>query len=58
MLILLLPRMLAAVLFPVISAGQLITSWAVSRFICREKLSVSQNIALVLGTVAIVLMNL
>lgn len=58
MLLLLIPRMLAAVLFPVISAGQIITSWVVSRFIYRERLSASQNIALVLGTASIVLMNL
>ena len=58
MLILLLPRMLSAVLFPVISAGQIITSWVVSRFIYKEKLSVKQNVALVLGTAAIVFMNL
>ena len=51
-------RMNASLMFPIISGGGIVLTWAVSRFIYKEKLSVAQNVALVLGILAVVLMNL
>ena len=51
-------RMKASLMFPVISAGGIILTWVVSRFLYKEKLSVGQNVALVLGIAAVVFMNL
>lgn len=51
-------RMNASVMFPVISAGGIILSWGVSRFLYKERLTSKQNLALVLGIGAVVFMNL
>lgn len=51
-------RMNASLMFPIISGGGIVLTWAVSRFIYKEKLSVPQNLALVFGILAVVLMNL
>lgn len=51
-------RMRASLMFPIISAGGIILTWTVSRFIYKEKLTVSQNFALVFGIAAVILMNL
>ena len=51
-------RMNASVMFPIISAGGIILTWVLSRFLYKEKLSLSQNLALVFGISAVVLMNL
>ena len=51
-------RMGASVMFPVISAGGIILSWCVSRFLYKERLTAKQNLALVFGICAVVLMNL
>ena len=48
----------AAVIYPVISAGGIVLSWSVSRFLYKENLTKKQNLALVLGIVSVVLMNL
>ena len=57
-IMLLLVRMSAALIYPIISAGGILLSWAVSRFLYKENLTRKQNLALVLGIVSVVLMNL
>lgn len=51
-------RMPASVMFPVISAGGIVTTAAVSVFLYKEKMSLPQKIGLLLGTLAIVALNL
>ncbi|MBE6644672.1 MAG: hypothetical protein E7612_04740 [Ruminococcaceae bacterium] len=51
-------RMNASIMFPVISAGGIILSWSVSRFLYEERLAAKQNLALVSGIAAVVFMNL
>ena len=58
MVMLLAVRMNASLMFPIISGGGIVLSWSVSKFIYKEKLTKYQNAALVLGIIAVVLMNL
>ncbi len=51
-------RMKASIMYPVVSAGGIILTWVVSRFLYREKLSAKQNLALILGSIAVVFMNI
>ena len=51
-------RMNASLMFPIISAGGIVLTWSVSKFIYKEKLTKYQNAALVLGIIAVVLMNI
>ena len=51
-------RLSAAVIFPTISGGGIITTALVGIFIYREKLTKWQDLSLILGTTAVVLMNL
>ncbi len=51
-------RMNASLMYPLISAGGIILTAAVSRFIYKERLNVGQNVALVLGVCAVVCMNI
>ena len=51
-------RMSASILFPVISAGCIIITWIVAKFVYRENLTRWQNIALVLGIISVVFMNI
>ncbi|MBE5041115.1 EamA family transporter [Ructibacterium gallinarum] len=51
-------RMPASIMFPVISAGGIITTALVSIFVYKEKLSLQQYIGLGLGTFAIVVLNI
>lgn len=51
-------RMPASVMFPVMSAGGIILSSLVSRFVYRERLSPKQLAALFFGITAVVLMNI
>ena len=51
-------RMDASIMFPVLSAGGILLTGAVSLFVYRERLSRKQYAALLLGTAAVVLMNL
>lgn len=48
----------ASVMFPLISAGGIVLSYLVARFLYREKLNVLQNIGVLLGVAAVVLLNL
>ncbi len=48
----------ASVMFPLISAGGIIATAAVSRFLYNEKLSVAQNIGLILGIISVVFLNI
>lgn len=48
----------ASIAYPVISAGGIILTWLTSRFIYKERLSLMQNISLVLGIISVVLMNI
>ena len=50
--------MQASIVFPVISGGGIIITWIVSKLIYKENLTAKQNIALVLGIISVVLMNL
>lgn len=47
-----------SVMFPLISAGGIVLTWLISVFLYKEKLSVKQNIGLVLGIISIVFLNL
>lgn len=51
-------RMKASIMYPVVSAGGIILTWVVSRFLYREKLTAKQNMALILGSIAVVFMNI
>ena len=50
-------RMNASIAYPVISAGGIILTWVISRFFYKERLSLAQNISLVLGIASVVFMN-
>ena len=50
-------RMNASIAYPVISAGGIILTWVISRFFYKERLSLAQNISLVLGIASVVGMN-
>ena len=47
-----------SVMFPLISAGGIVLTWVISMFLYKEKLSMKQNIGLVLGIISIVFLNL
>lgn len=47
-----------SVMFPLISAGGIVLTWLISVFLYKEKLSVKQNIGLVLGIISIIFLNL
>ncbi len=51
-------RMPASVMFPIISAGGIITTAIIALFFYKEKLSKQQTIGFLLGTVSIVFLNL
>lgn len=51
-------KMPASIMYPVISGGGIVITGIVSVLIYREKLSVNQYVALLLGTVSVVLMNI
>lgn len=51
-------RMPASVMFPVISAGGIVITAAVSIFVYKEKLSLSQKIGMILGTFAIIILSI
>lgn len=50
--------MAASVMFPLISAGGIVTTYCVSRFLYKEQLSPSQQWALILGIGSVVFLNL
>ena len=50
--------MSAALMYPIMSAGGIILSWTVSRFLYKERLTRGQNLALVLGILSVIFMNL
>ena len=50
--------MAASLMFPLISAGGIILTYIVSRFAYKEKLSLNQNIGVVLGVAAVIFLNL
>ena len=47
-----------SLLFPLISAGGIVVTWLVSAFIYKEKLSLKQNLGMLLGVASIVFLNL
>ena len=47
-----------SLLFPLISAGGIVVTWIVSTFIYKEKLSLKQNLGMLLGVASIVFLNL
>ena len=47
-----------SVFFPLISAGGIVLTWIISVTLYKEKLSIKQNIGLVLGIASIVFLNL
>ena len=48
----------ASVMFPVISAGGIVATFLVALFVYKEKLSLMQNVGLVLGIVSIIFLNI
>jgi len=48
----------ASVMFPVISAGGIVATFAVALFVYKERLSVFQNTGLVMGIISIIFLNL
>ena len=51
-------RMPVSLMFPLVSAGGIVITYFVSRFIYKEKLTKLQLIGFVLGTVSVVLLNI
>lgn len=51
-------RMSISVMFPVISAGGIIVTFIISRFIYKERLSKLQNVGFLLGVVAVIILNI
>lgn len=51
-------RMAASVMFPVISAGGIVTTSLIAMSVYREKLALNQKLALILGIAAILVLNL
>lgn len=51
-------KMSASVMYPIISAGGIVLTALISIFVYKEKLSVQQKIGYVLGTGAIILLNI
>ncbi|MBQ7793127.1 MAG: EamA family transporter [Clostridia bacterium] len=58
LVILLSLKMPASVMFPVISAGGIVTTALISVFVYKEKMSLQQKIGLVLGILAIIALNM
>ncbi len=56
--ILLALRMPSSIMFPIISAGGTVAVSAVSIFVYKEKLAVTQRIGIILGIVSIILLNI
>ena len=50
-------RMPASVMFPIISAGGIVTTALISIFVYKEKLSLPQKIGMILGITAVVVLN-
>lgn len=50
-------RMAASIMFPIISAGGNVLTFAIALLFFKEKLSVPQSIGLIIGTVAAVILN-
>ena len=51
-------RMSISIMFPVISAGGIVLTFAVSRFVYKERLSKLQNIGFLLGVIAVIILNI
>ena len=47
-----------SVMFPIISAGGIVVTWLVSVFLYKEKLNKWQNLAMLLGIVSIIFLNI
>ena len=58
LVILLAAKMSASVMYPLISAGGIILSYIVARFVYKEKLAPQQNIGVICGIIAVILLNL
>jgi len=51
-------RMRAALMFPLVSAGGIVITFLVSRFVYKEKLTKAQLVGFALGTASVVLLNI
>ena len=51
-------RVPASLMYPLISGGSIILTWITSRFFYKEKLTKPQNVGIVFGIAAVVLLNL
>jgi len=51
-------RMAASMMFPLISAGGIVLTFLISKFVYKERLTKTQYIGFTLGTAAVVLLNL
>ena len=47
-----------SVMFPIISAGGIVVTWLVSVFLYKEKLTKEQNLAMLLGIISIIFLNI
>lgn len=56
--VMILAKMPASLVYPLISGGSIILTWITARFFYKEKLTSLQNIGLILGVAAVVLLNL
>ena len=56
--VMILAKMPASPVYPLISGGSIILTWIIARFFYKEKLTVYQNIGLVLGIGAVAFLNL
>lgn len=58
MLVMMLARYPAAIVFPTIQGGSIILTYFISRYGFREKLSLNQNIGFYIGVLSVILLNL
>lgn len=47
-----------SIMFPIVSAGGIVVTWIISMFIYKEKLTKSQNLAMILGIMSIIFLNI
>lgn len=58
MLVMMLAKYPAAIVFPTIQGGSIILTYFISRYVFREKLSPNQNIGFYIGVFSVILLNL
>lgn len=51
-------RVPASLMYPLISGGSIILTWITARFFYKEKLTMLQNVGMILGTASVIFLNL